>query len=122
MKTLIAVASLILVQCANLRASAPDFASAREEAVHFLAEFLRIDTVNPPGNETKGAKYLQSILKKEGIPSEIFELVPGRGNLVARLTGSGAKKPILIMGHIDTVGIERDKWTVNPFGGLVRNG
>jgi acetylornithine deacetylase/succinyl-diaminopimelate desuccinylase-like protein len=121
MKTLLAVASLIsiLPLCA---APAPDFTAARDEAVRYLSEYLRIDTVNPPGNETRGAKYLQSILKREGIPSEIFELEPGRGNLVARLPGSGAKKPILIMGHIDTVGIEKDKWTVNPFGGLVRDG
>ena len=121
MKTLLAVTSLIsiLPLCA---APAPDFAAARDEAVRYLSEYLRIDTVNPPGNETRGAKYLQSILKREGIPSEIFELEPGRGNLVARLTGSGSKKPILIMGHIDTVGIERGKWTVNPFGGLVRDG
>jgi putative DNA primase/helicase len=92
MKTLLAVTSLIsiLPLCA---APAPDFAAAREEVVRYLSEYLRIDTVNPPGNETRGAKYLQSILKREGIPSEIFELEPGCGNLVARLAGSGAKKP-----------------------------
>jgi acetylornithine deacetylase/succinyl-diaminopimelate desuccinylase-like protein len=100
----------------------PDFRAAREEAVRFLSDYLRIDTVNPPGNETRGAQYLQSILAQEGIPSEIFELAPGRGNLVARLNGNGAKRPVLIMGHIDTVGVEREKWTVDPFGGLVRNG
>ncbi len=124
MKTLLAVTSLIstLPLCA---APAPDFAAAREEAVRYLSEFLRIDTVNPPGNETRGAKYLQSILNRERHPPpEIFgELVPGRGK-----PGRPAhrlrqlKKPILIMGHIDTVGIERDKWTVDPFGGLIRNG
>jgi len=103
-------------------APVPDFRAAREEAVRFLADYLRIDTVNPPGNESRGAQYLQSILAREGIASEIFELAPGRGNLVARLSGNGAKKPILIMGHIDTVGVEREKWTVDPFGGLVRNG
>jgi len=103
-------------------ASAPDFSAARDEAVRFLSDYLRINTVNPPGNETRGAQYLQSILAREGIPSEIFELVPGRGNLVARLKGNGAKRPVLIMGHIDTVPVERDKWTYDPFGGLVRNG
>src|SRR5579862_4495136 len=100
----------------------PDFDAAREEAVRFLSDYLRLDTVNPPGNETRGAQYLQSILAREGIPSEIFELVPGRGNLVARISGRGGKKPLLIMGHIDVVGVEREKWTVDPFGGLVRNG
>ena len=103
-------------------ASTPDFGAAREEAVRFLSDFVRIDTVNPPGNETRGAQYLKSILDSEGISSEIFELVPGRGNLVARLAGNGAKKPVLIMGHMDTVPIEKEKWTVDPFGGLVREG
>ena len=136
MKILLAVASLIPIlplvpevlgsasgEPAYLYAAPmPDFDAAREEAVRFLSDYLRIDTVNPPGNETRGAQYLQSILAREGIPSEIFELVPGRGNLVARIGGSGAKKPLLIMGHIDVVGVEREKWTVDPFGGLVRNG
>ena len=103
-------------------ASVPDFREARDEAVRFLSEYLRIDTVNPPGNETRGAQYLKSILAREGIPSEIFELAPGRGNLVARLKGNGTKKPVLIMGHIDVVGVEREKWTVDPFGGAIRDG
>ncbi|MCC6859996.1 MAG: M20/M25/M40 family metallo-hydrolase [Bryobacterales bacterium] len=103
-------------------APAPDFQAAREEAVRLLSAYLRIDTVNPPGNETRGAEFLKSVLAREGIASEIFELVPGRGNLVARLKGSGRKRPVLMMGHIDVVGVEREKWTVDPFGGLVRDG
>ncbi len=103
-------------------APAPDFAAAREEAVRLLSDYLRIDTVNPPGNEIRGAQYLREILAREGVPSEIFESAPGRGNLVARLKGNGTKKPLLMMGHIDVVGVERDKWTVDPFGGLVRDG
>jgi hypothetical protein len=108
MKTLLAVASLIPIlplvpvvlgsasgEPAYLYAAPmPDFDAARGEAFRFLSDYLRIDTVNPPGNETRGAQYLQSILAQEGIPSEIFELVPGRGNLVDRISGSGAKKPV----------------------------
>jgi acetylornithine deacetylase/succinyl-diaminopimelate desuccinylase-like protein len=103
-------------------AATPDFAAARAEAVRFLSDYIRVNTVNPPGNEARGAEYLKSILAREGIPSETFELVPGRGNLVARLKGNGSKKPVLIMGHIDTVPVERDKWTLDPFSGLVRDG
>jgi acetylornithine deacetylase/succinyl-diaminopimelate desuccinylase-like protein len=58
-------------------ASAPDFRAARDEAVRFLSEYIRIDTVNPPGNETRGAQYLKSILAREGIPSEIRVRSPG---------------------------------------------
>ena len=102
--------------------AAPDFAAARDEVVKTLSGFVRIDTSNPPGNETKGAEYLKSILDRDGIASEVFEMEPGRGNIVARLKGSGKKRPILLMGHIDVVGVEREKWTVDPFGGLVKDG
>ncbi|HZT28448.1 MAG TPA: M20/M25/M40 family metallo-hydrolase [Bryobacteraceae bacterium] len=106
----------------DLLAAAPDFRAAGEEAVRLLSGYLKIDTVNPPGHETRGAEYLKQILGREGISAEIFESAPGRGNLVARIKGNGAKKPVLIMGHIDTVGVEREKWTLDPFGGLVRDG
>jgi acetylornithine deacetylase/succinyl-diaminopimelate desuccinylase-like protein len=102
--------------------SEPDFAAARDEVARILSGFIKVDTSNPPGNETRGAQYLKSILDREGIPSEIFEKVPGRGNLVARLKGNGTKKPILLMGHIDVVGVERDKWTFDPFAGEVKDG
>lgn len=102
--------------------AAPDFAAARDEVVNILSGFVRIDTSNPPGNETKGAEYLKSILDREGISSEIFEMEKGRGNIVARLKGNGKRKPLLLMGHIDVVGVEREKWTVDPFGGEVKDG
>jgi acetylornithine deacetylase/succinyl-diaminopimelate desuccinylase-like protein len=104
------------------RIAAPDFTAAREETIRNLAGFIKVDTSNPPGNETEGAKYLKAILDREGIASEIFELEPGRGNLVARLKGNGKKKPLLLMGHIDVVGVERAKWTVDPFGGVIKDG
>ena len=104
------------------RGRTPDFAAARDEVAKILTGFVRIDTSNPPGNETKGAEYLKAILDREGIASEIFEKEPGRGNIVARLKGDGRKKPILLMGHIDVVGVERDKWTVDPFSGVVKDG
>jgi len=100
----------------------PDFSAARDEVVKILAGFVRIDTSNPPGNETRGAEYLKSILDREGIPAEIFEMERGRGNIVARLKGNGKKKPLLLMGHIDVVGVEREKWTVDPFGSVVKDG
>lgn len=92
------------------------------EALRFLTDLVRIDTSNPPGNEKMAADYLKAVLDKEGIASEIFESAPGRGNLVARLKGNGTKKPLLLMGHLDVVGVERDKWTVDPFAGVTKNG
>src|SRR5262245_49154902 len=101
----------------GLQAAIPDFDAAHHDNVTNLQRFVQIDTSNPPGNETKGALFLKSLLDREGIPSEIVEKVPGRGNLIARLKSSGKKKPILLMGHIDVVGVEREKWTVDPFAG-----
>ena len=92
------------------------------KSTQILAGFVRVDTSNPPGNETKGAEYLKAILDREGISSEIFEKESGRGNIVARLKGNGKKKPILLMGHIDVVGVEREKWTVEPFAGISKDG
>lgn len=103
-------------------AGAPDWAKAQEEAVQILSGLIKIDTSNPPGNETKATEYIKSILDREGIPSQTFEQTPGRGNIVARLKGNGKKRPILLMGHTDVVGVERDKWTVEPFAALIKDG
>jgi acetylornithine deacetylase/succinyl-diaminopimelate desuccinylase-like protein len=127
-RTILALAAVLALLAAGPRTrafdkpAAPDFAAARDEVVNILSGFVRVDTSNPPGNETKGAEYLKSILDREGIACEIFEMERGRGNIVARLKGNGKKKPILLMGHIDVVGVEREKWTVDPFGGVVKDG
>ena len=100
----------------------PDFRQARDEAVRTLQELIRIDTSNPPGNETQLAEHLQAILNREGIASEIVALEPERGSLIARIRGNGSKRPILLTGHMDTVGVEEDSWTVDPFEGGIQDG
>jgi acetylornithine deacetylase/succinyl-diaminopimelate desuccinylase-like protein len=102
--------------------SAPNFITSRDEAVKFLSELVKIDTSNPPGNETRAAEYIKGVLAAEGIPAQIYESAPGRGNLVARLKGNGKKTPLLLMAHLDVVGVERDKWTADPFAGVVKDG
>ena len=117
--------SLLTVVLPSLRAEPlpqPNFPAALAETITNLSAFIRVDTVNPPGNETRGAQFLKAILDREGIPSEILALEPTRGSLVARLKGNGKKKPLLLMGHTDVVGVERDKWTVEPFAGIVKEG
>lgn len=103
-------------------AATPDFTAAHQEVVETLRQFVRVDTTNPPGNETRGAEFLKAILEKNGIPAEIVGRELTRGNVIARLKGSGKKKPLLLMGHLDTVGIERDKWTVDPLTAIVKDG
>jgi len=93
-----------------------------QSAVQLLTALVKIDTSNPPGNEIKAAEYIRNVLKSEGIDSEIVESAPGRANLIARLKGNGSKKPLLLMGHLDVVGVERSKWTVDPFAAIVKEG
>jgi len=100
--------------------TSPDFTKGRDETARILQDLIRIDTSN--GNETKAAQYAKSILDKEGIPSEIVALDPNRGNLVARIKGNGKKRPLLIIGHSDVVGVEREKWSVDPFAGVIKDG
>jgi acetylornithine deacetylase/succinyl-diaminopimelate desuccinylase-like protein len=114
-------AGLLLVGMLHAQA-APDFTQAQTEAVKFLGELVKIDTSNPPGNETRAAEYIKSVLAAEGITAQVFESAPGRGNVVARLKGSGRKKPLLLMGHLDVVGVERDKWTFDPFAATIKDG
>ena len=91
-------------------------AVARETVVH-LQRMIRIDTVNPPGNELAVAQYLDGVLKAERIETHLFEPAPGRAGFVARLAGDGTRRPVIIMAHMDVVGVERANWTVDPFGG-----
>src|SRR5437867_11517568 len=75
---------------------------ADEEILARLRDYLRIDTSNPPGNELKAARFFKNWFDEEGIPTEVFEFTPGRANLVARLKGSGARRPILLLNHMDS--------------------
>jgi acetylornithine deacetylase/succinyl-diaminopimelate desuccinylase-like protein len=83
---------------------------------------IRMNTVNPPGNEIAVARYLDSTLKAEGIETHLFEPAPGRAAFVARLKGSGAKRPVILMAHMDVVGVEQDKWSVDPFAATIKDG
>ena len=99
-----------------------DWDEVGEEAIDHLVNLVQINTSNPPGNETVAANYLKAALAAEGINSELFALDPERANLVARIRGNGSKRPILIMGHTDVVGVQAEKWTEDPFGGLRKDG
>ena len=97
-----------------------DWQGVRDEAAEILSNYIKINTTNPPGNEMEAARYLEGILKKEGIDTTIYEPTPGRGNLMAVLTGGG--DPVILLNHMDVVPVEEDHWEVNPFGGIIKNG
>ena len=83
---------------------------------------IRIDTVNPPGNELSVARYLEAVFEAEHIETQLFEPVPARAALVARIRGDGSRRPVMIMAHMDVVGVERANWSVDPFSGEIRDG
>src|SRR5215831_813754 len=99
-----------------------DWDRYKVEILKHHRSLVQIDTSNPPGNETKAAEYLKSVFDAEGIPSQVFALDPARANIVARLKGNGTKRPILIMAHTDVVGVQREKWPVDPFGAVLKDG
>jgi acetylornithine deacetylase/succinyl-diaminopimelate desuccinylase-like protein len=100
----------------------PDWTAASRETLAHLQAMIRLNTTNPPGNELLVAGHLDSALRAAGIETHLFEPTPGRGALVARIKGNGSKQPVLIMGHMDVVGVERDKWSVDPFAAEIRDG
>lgn len=99
-----------------------DWDEVGEESINHLVNLIRINTSNPPGNETEAANYIKAALASEGIESELYALDPTRANLVARISGNGSKRPILIMGHTDVVGVQAERWTEDPFGGARKDG
>lgn len=99
-----------------------DWDKLLQEATLYLQEYIRIQTVNPPGNEIAGANFFRKIFEKESIPYQIFEPSPGRGSILATLKGNGKKKPVLLLSHIDVVPAEKERWEVDPFGGVIKDG
>lgn len=130
-KTLVVMVMLLTAGCGLVGKKSEDKATVLpdsvwvphgEEAGRLLSEYVRIKSVNPPGNEAESAKFLAGILEKEGISYKIFESAPGRANLVARLKGDGSEKPILLLNHMDVVPAEAEGWAVEPFSGEIRDG
>jgi acetylornithine deacetylase/succinyl-diaminopimelate desuccinylase-like protein len=100
-----------------------DLPRLESEAILWLQAMIRINTTNPPGNELAAAKYLASILEREGINAEIYEMAPARAVLIARISATAMPNPsraLLLMGHLDVVGVDATKWTVDPFGGIIK--
>jgi acetylornithine deacetylase/succinyl-diaminopimelate desuccinylase-like protein len=96
--------------------------SLREEAVELLQALIRLDTVNPPGNETGAAELLRDYLEPFGLECELFARVPERANLVARIRGRGDGPSLLLLSHTDTVLADPGEWTVDPWSGELRDG
>src|SRR3954468_16839089 len=97
-----------------------DWKSLSAEILERYRALVQLDTT--AGHETRAVDYLRKALETEGIPTQTFALDPNRANLVARLKGNGTRRPLLILAHTDVVGVQREKWPVDPFGAVTKDG
>ena len=102
------------------QATAVDWPKLRAEILDHYRALVQIDST--AGRETLVVDYLRKVLEAEGISTQTFAMDPNRANLVARLKGNGSKRPLLILAHTDVVGVQREKWPVDPFGAVMRDG
>ena len=97
-----------------------EWKNQKTEILKHYRDLVQIDT--RAGNETKAVDYIRRVLEAEGIPTKTFAQDAARANLVARLAGNGSKRPLLILAHTDVVGVQVEKWPVDPFGAIVKDG
>ena len=113
---------MLLGAASSLEAQQPiDLNALQDDAVTRLQQYIRIDTSNPPGNESKTMQFFADIFTKEGIPFETAESAPGRGNIWARLEG-GSEPALLLLSHMDVVPADRKFWSIDPFAATVKDG
>ena len=106
---------LLALACVALAATAVE-----TEARQILDQVLRVDTSH--GNETAALQPVLARFQQAGIRAQILESAPGRGNLIARVPGTGKKRPLLLLAHIDVVPVEGQPWTVPPFQPTEKDG
>ena len=117
LKTICTIGSLIVC----FLAGPINAQSIEDEAVAWLQEFIQIDTINPPGNESRAVDFYAAIFDAEGIEYETAESAPGRGNIWARLEG-GNEPGLIMLQHTDVVPADREFWTTDPLSGEIRDG
>jgi acetylornithine deacetylase/succinyl-diaminopimelate desuccinylase-like protein len=109
---------------ASSRISTEHLQQYADLSVAWMQEYLRIDTTNPPGHEMRAVAFYKKILDQEGIENRVFEYTPGRGDLWARLphTTAEARRPIILLNHMDVVTSDAAHWKVPPFSGEIKDG
>jgi acetylornithine deacetylase/succinyl-diaminopimelate desuccinylase-like protein len=122
-RRIIALSSMFLFAGSGYSAEGSlNWKGLEDEAAALLTRYIQIDTTNPPGNEIKAAQFFKEIFDREGIEVKVIESAPGRGNVYARLRGSGSKKAIILLNHMDVVPAEAKLWKEPPFSGALKDG
>ncbi len=111
----------IIVLILIIVASAVNAQSIEDEALDWLQAYIQVDTMNPPGNESRAVEFIGNILEAEGIPFKTAESAPGRGNLWARLEG-GDEPALILLQHTDVVPADPNYWSTDPLSGEIRDG
>ncbi len=117
--------SLLLMSFAVMLYAADDNRSLGDRTRQYLTDLVRLNTSNPPGNETRVADYLKQVADGFGIRAEKLGSEPNRMNFVARLKGTGKGRPLLLLAHSDVLPVpadERKQWSADPFGGEFKSG
>ncbi len=101
-----------------------DWEKAGDQTVSLLKKYVSINTSNPPGDVSLAAEFLRDEFAAAGINAELIwtDKSTGRVNVLARLKGNGTKRPLLLLHHMDVVPVNKNAWTVDPFGGVEKEG
>lgn len=99
-----------------------DRGTVKDETVAHLQALISFDTTNPPGDELQLAEYLVRVFERDGIETQVLVPRRDRAQVIARLKGNGNGRPVMMLAHMDVVGVEREKWSCDPFAGVVRDG
>jgi acetylornithine deacetylase/succinyl-diaminopimelate desuccinylase-like protein len=115
-KAVLVLVSVLASPSLLAQSKQPDWAQIEPEALKHFQAIVKMNTTDPPGGEKPVVDYLRQVLEADGIPTQTFVLKdPNRPNLVARIKGNGSKRPLLLMGHTDTVNVDPAKWSHPPF-------
>jgi acetylornithine deacetylase/succinyl-diaminopimelate desuccinylase-like protein len=121
---LVLILAAVCCAAGSTGAAETDWSAVEKEATDLLSAYVRIDTSNPPGNETAAARFLAERFRGAGLEAEVFESEPGRGSVLARLPGrdTGGARPVVLLNHLDVVPANAVEWQVPPFAGVVKDG
>lgn len=104
------------------QAAETNWDAAEQEAGELLSRYIQVDTTNPPGNEIAAAQFWRETLAREGVDAQVFASQPGRGVVYARLKGTGEKKALILLHHLDVVPAVKSEWENDPFAGVIKDG